>query len=756
MTPDKPLISSDEELGTFLRQRGFLATRQLLRDWYMLSSDEVTVLIDALRPRIVHLCAHGRLGTFQQLLSTPAGDREMGNGLFGIIPAIHYGHREWWEQRNMTPARYLPFGRGEDKVALKAWPPRAVHLDPEQLSLRLEGLTYVREGTMEQLAGGDFEVRLEGRRITLRTTHPAGLWNSELLSRWFPAYNAYVNEEGGVRDAISYAEGLDVLLGRSIVLCDTWNQMPRVRITSQRRALRIHAYRDEHYSGAFALDVSVLGSTAEDEVTLEMLPTPVTVVVNPMVNADRPQRLRVYSEVEPAPTVDGVPRDLAWEQTEEGTWDTDATFSPGKHHLTVEANGVIAVRDIYAAGDPRRLIEKSGRVVRSLQFEEGGVAGLFPTEYWTALTQPRPDKGQGYVCLSYMPRANYILAAAALVTGDLTFAEAGLRNLEATEDHSRVLDDGSIFVPPDLNAWGEPYIRLSQGREPGPDALNDECRPLNHSEYLKAGMFLYHAFKSLGDEANARRCLEYAARYTGTLVHMQQEDGRVCERYMYPTLEVTNPRYFPCPMFVEVLTLIELMKREGIEVIGAERLRQFVERQIEFLDAQPGSIFRTLHGSEASPNSLSWLAFMCEGFLMRNILRPGDDATRRAIEDYFILSIMMSHSYITMPTYYLAETCTVHDRPCVKTSMSDIQSSHLGMCMAKYFGGPLGEVGRLVADYSWLNRIADTVLENGALHGYTTEVPGVHLRGEEYGAPDCDFAGHGFMSCCWAVGEPLV
>jgi hypothetical protein len=162
---------------------------------------------------------------------------------------------------------------------------------------------------------------------------------------------------------------------------------------------------------------------------------------------------------------------------------------------------------------------------------------------------------------------------------------------------------------------------------------------------------------------------------------MQQSDGSLMERYMYKSLEVTLPRPFPIPLFIEVFTLADLMDEEGVTIIGSERLRKCCRDQMSYLNQQPSSRFYTLAGSEAMPSSLSWLAGLCEGFIMRLINSSEDKGARLRAEQSFKLAMMMSHCYIDKPLYYLAEACAYPPLPPGKMSMSDYQTSHLGLAV---------------------------------------------------------------------------
>jgi len=198
------------------------------------------------------------------------------------------------------------------------------------------------------------------------------------------------------------------------------------------------------------------------------------------------------------------------------------------------------------------------------------------------------------------------------------------------------------------------------------------------------------------------------------------------------------------------------MDEEGVTVIGSERLRKCCRDQISYLNQQPSSRFLTLAESEAMPSSLSWLACLCEGFIMRLINSSEDKGARLRAEQSFKLAMMMSHCYIDKPLYYLAEACAIPPLPPGKMSMFDYQTTHLGLAVKKYLGGGLGDIGEVVAEYSWGDRLGDMILENGAICNWEIDVPGYYYRKLDISTPDCEAASHGLMSYRYVTGEVLI
>ncbi len=754
----KPVISLKEELGDFLLRKGFLKTEVLLDYWYVLSNENLTVLVDTIRPRIVQIFAHGRLGTFQMLLYNPKGDTEMGHGLWGIVPAAYFGVlRGGYLPAKANLKRFLPFKHtkrpGASPVTTNF--PRKVSFDPDKKLLSMEGIVLHEEDGASSVMTSHFEVRLDGNSLRIHVEYPKDAWRTELICQLYPLYRRYINEIDGSTGILNYEECFQALLGNKLTLVDSEGQMPKLTIESEKQAIQVASVRDLEMNGAFLLEVSVVGKVMDDNITFTFEPSPTTLLVNPQLGADEEQKIRIYSDEKPELYVDGVKVNCDLRKTSSDCWDGKIKLKHGRHVLTARTRSGKSVRQVFAFGNPYDSILKVADALLKIQYKDPPLKGLFPTKYWIDTLEPchLPD---GVVCLSYQPRVAYILAAASILTGSRKYIDAAYEMLEAVKEKSHILDDGSILPPPDLYIDGSPYERMYYGSKPGPGRINDCVRPLNHSEYLKAGLFSYKAYKHLGDDEKARKSLEYAARYTGTLIHMQQSNGAIMERYMYYTLEVTLPRYFRVPLFIEVFTLADLMDREGITVIGSERLRKCCKDQIAFLDSQPDSVFHILAGSEAMPNSLSHLASFCTGHLMRLIVMGENEKIRRRAEQSFKLAMMMSHCYIDKPLYYLAEAPAFPPLPPGKMSMFDYQTTHLGLAVKKYLGGDLGDVGVVVAEYTWGDRIGDMILENGAICPWQIDVPGYYYRKMDNSQPDCETASHGLMSYRYVTGEILI
>jgi hypothetical protein len=309
MEVNKQVMGLEAELGSFLEERGFLRTGVLLDNWYVLSNKNLTILVDTIRPRIVQVFAHGSLGTFQMMLYSPRGDWEMGSGLWGIIPVFQLGKlRGGYLPGETELKRFFPLRHShnpETPASLLPNFPKEVIFDAEGNRLTMRGVTFYEEDGKQSFVVPFLEVQLGGNILKLHVEYPKDAWRTEVLSQWYPLYGRWVDEVEGADGMLNYDEGFQALFSKRVTLIDRHGRMPRVTITSQRHVLQISSRRDYEMKGAFRLDVSAIGKVRVDDISFEFTPNPVTLLLNPQINAGRPQPVIVYSEEKAQLLVDG-------------------------------------------------------------------------------------------------------------------------------------------------------------------------------------------------------------------------------------------------------------------------------------------------------------------------------------------------------------------------------------------------------------------------------------------------------------------
>ena len=66
----------------------FPRTQKLMEAWFVLSNEDISVVVDSVKPRILQVFAHGRFGRLQQIIYGTNG-HERYAGLWGIVAAYY-------------------------------------------------------------------------------------------------------------------------------------------------------------------------------------------------------------------------------------------------------------------------------------------------------------------------------------------------------------------------------------------------------------------------------------------------------------------------------------------------------------------------------------------------------------------------------------------------------------------------------------------------------------------------------------------
>ncbi len=746
---NKPVFEHDQDLGELFRQRGWLKTEKLLDGWYMLANDNVAVLVDVVKPRIMAVFVHGKFGTWRQLLYDTPWNSAMSNGVWGIVPAYQ---RTVQGQR----VRFLPIKKGGVITE-----PEEVRFDPEGCSLEMVGLTFFsRDGKLSSATKGNWRIRLEGDALSIEVDYPEEAEGSQLLTHWYPEYTSCRKGQQMWPTALPYDKDVQTKLTGTVVLNDAKGRLPRLTIDpGAGGAIDLQAGRDTARGGAYRLHVQCIGGKSQ-RVTFVLVPNPVTLRINPQINAAAPQLVTVfanenmYAGEKPTLEADGKSIKASFKRTAPGRWDGSVVLPDGEHTLVARVGNAVSTRRIFALADPTEKIVRVADCLLKLQWKTPALDGLMPYSYWIKTLKPRLWHGgkEEAVCGSYMIRICHVLAAAAVLTDDAKYTDGLFKMIAAHVRVSHKFEDGSLMPPPDLREDGS----LQPGCEGWP-------RPYNQFEAVKGLMDAYRVFQGRGDKKRADQCLEWACGFAKTLIGMQRPDGGLHYRYRFGTFQPCKPMgVFKTPMGFAVMDLADVMERRGLRLVdvGSEELRGIVRRQIDYARSLPKTSFKMLSGSEAMPNSSAWFASFALGRMLTRRAYPEDvrDDDRLAMEG---AKLMVYHTVLypdlaefymipgNTEQYVIPEESSFHGLM-HKGDMDDTNTAVLGLSLLRVYKDPIGLV---MARYAMGARLTTSIFDNGAVCENEANVPGYKNKWTHVSYADVNSATIGYTGFQYATGQ---
>lgn len=693
----------------------FLRAQKLMEAWYVLSNEDISVVLDSVKPRILQVFAHGRFGRLQQLIYDTNGHKRYA-GLWGIVPAYY-----------LEGKRFLPFIHDDRNYEDNR--PEAIDFDEQGNRIRLSGIRCFSENG-EESKGIDLEVSLEGNRVRVSVSYPQEVERGEISSVWYPFYTDYYGEaKEGKRDIDYFTDGyndgyydhpgrhFDRIVGGELNLVDRFGRLPGLRIKSENGLCRLISQCDPQRGNAFRLQVFV-ETKGDDEVTFELLPNPVIVKVNPLVAAGKQVTIEVLSEEKPEVLLDGRKVQVKGDR---GQFLAEAKAKEGKH--TVEARTSLgkSLGYFWALGDPIPKLLKMGQAATRLPWKKPPLENIVPYFYY--LDGPEPALRVGMSYCSHSLRVFPIMVAASLISEYRKYVDRAFQCLEALAGKAHQFENGDLLLAIILDKEGKPARQYLNG-----------CRPSDLGIMVRAFLYTYRGFKHFGDEEKAGKCLNYALRYASTLLRMQEEDGGFFPRYKYPTLEPTpdgEPKGTVNNWAVQIWELADILKQKGRP--EARILREIVLKHIDYL-LNKRNLLRVTGGGEDQANNMDSLATAAT-YLTMKYLSTRDEQYRRYAEDAFKMAACRTTIYIDQPQNYFFAThpgeahySNQPDGLLCKGGMHDLTLGEAGLFLKKYLGF---EFGGAVASCGFADRLADSVLDNGAMYGAIIDVPNYHYRRED-------------------------
>lgn len=154
----------------------FMKTENLLNAWYVLSNKNVTVLVDATKPRILKIWTHGIFGTLQNIIYDVKPE-EQSLGMWGLIPQYVKEGRS-----------FLPFRVGEGGFSIPE--KDKIFFKPGKNRIIFKSIpTWDESGTDGEPI--DFSVSLDGANIKVEVNASRHAEGTKIWSSFYPLYNCF-------------------------------------------------------------------------------------------------------------------------------------------------------------------------------------------------------------------------------------------------------------------------------------------------------------------------------------------------------------------------------------------------------------------------------------------------------------------------------------------------------------------------------------------------------------------------------------
>jgi len=703
----------------------FLKTEKLGESWYVLSNEDVSVLVDTVKPRIFMVYVHGQFGTLQQLIYHPNGyEREM--GMWGIVPTYYVDGEKFFPFLHVKHVKGIYLDN----------PPEKVVFDRRQNRIKMVGVKCFSE-EKRKLGNITMEILLNNNKIKLVVDYPKEAERTEVSSVWYPLYNKYrQNDISEWRDIEYFQEGFmghyepyfEKMVDKNINLFDKYGRVPQIRISSFGKSCYLKSGTDPHRGNVFNLQILIKGDNKRDKVIFEFLPNPISIRVNPLITAGKSERVEIYSKEKPKVYLDEQVISVTKEK--EGVYKTKIIARKGKHILFVRTTQGVSCRKFYAVGEVEPSLVKMGKTAVKLPWKTMSLNNIVPSMYTLDSLEPRLRIGVSFI---HAYRIIPVIITTALISKDKSYVNRAFECVEAVVKKSHQFDNGDLLTPIGWDSEGKP-------------ALTNASRPSDLGIIIRALLYTYYGLRYFKDN-RAKRCLDYASSYAHTLLRMQNSDGGFCCRNTYPDLKgvpKAEGRGTVNNWIIQVWELANIY--EGVNSVRANELKQMCIRYIDwyFFKRKPNAL-RVCGSGENAPNHTDALANL-SAFALVKYLSSGEEIYKQYAEQAFKMAAFTCMHFIDQPEhsffpalYKLGQFYNQPDGVLSYGGMHDLEIIEAGLFLKKYLNFDFGEY---VASYNFGDRLAAYIKDNGAIYGFVAKAPNYYYRRED-AAETLDYGGVG-------------
>jgi hypothetical protein len=696
----------------------YLHTEQMENAYVMLKGENIAALVDFRKNRVLRFFAFGQLGTLQNLTYHTINDASY--WFEGIHP-----------YRVQDGAVLYPFRAdkySDDRAS-------AIGFDEAQIQARFgqvnlypahgKGSTaYCVWSVRAKQTSLYFEVNSVGRKSDEDATGIEGTV--------YPLYDRVL--VNGKEESLQY-EFEPTLLGGpwvgdgTVEFRDSLGRMPRLRVTSKEGRVIYEAVElTKRLVGARSLIFRAEAAGGKAEVAVELLPNPVTISVNPLLQAGSDLEVRVLTTAPGVPTLELDEVEVPLKKVSRYVWEARIRPAKGRRNLVARYYEAQSNRSICAVGDFRQATIQIGDALLRLQQrtedewpeQEGMIPQVmnrnFTPRLWFAIT----------AASEYMARTAMSLAAATLVTGDAKYVDGALRACRTYVLKSQKLGEGRIVAP----------IFGPNGKVPRA-ADTSWLRPSDFGIMVRGLLACYTGLNYVHRRKEASEALDLAYQVTMGLRALQGPHGEWSPRYNYfePKYEggngfVNNPHYALWHLS-EILAKVDPAKAKNVRALIQDQL----ESMPNFTSRQPittGSV----HGDEDVPNDpQSWAS--ATALTLVGYLLAGQDWIANRAKTCSHAGIWVSDFYIDEPEHFALPAAPA-DLPVwvggylggrAYGGMYDLVQEEARIIVAQFLDD---QFSADASAYLFASRLAWAVESDGFVCGSEQTFPELYYRNREY------------------------
>ena len=718
----------------------YLKTEKLLEGWYMLSNKDISVLIEPISARIRAIYAHGRFGRLQKLLYDT---RTISSEGWGFSPVYKSYDSEYSPPLYHTSPKKVIFEKKENKLILEEIP---CYDKDKKEGPSIQKIEIWLKGHQINYSIIYFPERMQSRRGMFREP-------PEISSCWYPLYTHYQGEKSKQIPPIPYSENRFYdIVGKEIVLTDKKGRLPGLKISSNNGYCILSSEKDIVRGNARRLRVFIRQPQLKDQITIKLIPNPITIKANPYYHTGE-RKIEIYSSVRPEVKINK--KRIEAKLVEEGKYTIEADLhSEGKYKITAKSKTGQSELLFYAIGNPLSKIIKMGEAATNIFWRKPPLKDIIAAAYHLNPVRPAiPMEDIPYhttampysAYISHAGRVFPILAAASCASGNQKYLNKAFDGLKALVKKAHHFRDGSLLLPIILDKKGKSFSRYLPF-----------CRASDLGIMVRAFLYTYYGFKYFKDDKKANQCLDYAYRYAHTLTKVQLTDGNFPARYSYPELKATTKLQGTVnPWLIQVWELANVF--EKMDKKKEKILRNICIRYADYLTTKRKPTILKICDSGADEGGANYyipFSFISLSWLIK-YFSTGDKKYAKYAKETFKMAFLTSPMYIDQPqtSYWITGNgpafASWYGLPALINSGG--YGKMEGLFLKKYLNYDLG---KHISSYIFADTLAERVLPDGGICGLIIDVPGFKNRLDTAGETLCYL--HMGVYANWYIARKLL
>ena len=678
----------------------YMTTGPLLKSSWLLANDTLSVFINTTKPSIRGLFAYGKMGRLHNLLFD-MDCQKLYSDLYGIYP--YY---------KLNGKNHYPFRTGVDirsSASFDTSGNREISVLPDENKITFENLTMFEEKTTSSDSFlPAWSIAIEGNSLHIKAKFPKDAEDCGIHLPWYPIYDKFrIGDEK--KNTIQYHKhGIYEIYPdyfcedytEDITLEDTLSRQASVKVCVKEGRIRLRSCTRPEYGHALYLSTDAVSSGSSIDLVITLIPPKVTVTGEHYYPCGSSATVSIFKN--------GTHSEYTF----------IAASDPGVHTIQLDD---ITVFTYCAVPNDADMMKLAADACRKIFWKEGNLEGAPPYAFDPTTLEPNFRFKHSYC--SHGMRCISSLAAEAVRSGDISYAEAALYAIQKVEALSYHGDDGHVFTPLLMTEDGDP--RNNRG----------SCRPSDSGIIIRGLIHTAKAFLHFGANEKAKECVVLANNYSKTISKMQCSDGSFYDRYYYPTLEpsITNKGTVN-NWCLQLWNLIPLLRHFRMDD-DAVRLDTLVKKYIGYQIGKENSILYISGGGEDASDFGDALNTDATLFTMQYILTQ-DPAFKEYALQALKKSWLMSCMWADMPQYFglygNSDIGEFYDQPIGLFSaggMHDLTAVEANLFVSDALENSFASD---MADALHNARLGSFIRQNGGMYMVMLQCPGYYYRDERH------------------------